>query len=165
MFGLSTVKLIAYGIAAAALIGLLILVNSWRIDSNKLESAQQKLKQVRADYAERDRLRTEQDKISTDKARDYETQLADARKTNTELAGRRPAVRLCRSAPSVPAVPKPSAEPATAPREGLHSETGPSANQGPDISRDLYRLALEADECSVRLTTLQGWLVEQLAVQ
>lgn len=158
MFGLSTVKLVAYGIAAAALIGLLWMVNSWRIDSNKLESAQQELEQVRADYTERDRLRTEQDRISTDKARDYETQLADARKTNAELAGRRPAVRLCRSAPSVPSVSAAPSEPATTPSEGLQQAAGP------DISGPLYSLALEADECSVRLTSLQSWLTEQLAV-
>lgn len=153
-----TPRLWLYAIAAAVLIGLLWMVNSWRIDSNKLESAQQELKQVRADYAERDRLRTEQDKISTDKARDYETQLADAHKTNAELAGRHPPVRVCRNAPSVSSLTTATTESVTATSEGLQQAAGP------DISGPLYALALEADECSVRLSNLQGWISEQLLV-
>lgn len=43
MFGLSTIKLVAYGIAAVALIGAVFLINSWRLDSNKLKSTQDQL--------------------------------------------------------------------------------------------------------------------------
>lgn len=153
-----TPRSIAYAIAIAALLGLLWLVNSWRIDSNKLEAAETELTQLKANYAEETRLRTEQDRISTEKATSYETQLADAHKTNAELAGKREPIRVCHNAPSMPRVATAAAEPATATGQGLQQEAGP------DIGPALYGLALEADECSVRLSNLQDWIKEQLLV-
>ena len=158
MFGLSPLRLALYGVALASLLGAVWVVNGWRQDSNKLDAAEAELAQVIADVAERERLRTKQDGISTRKANDYETQLADARKTNAELAGRHQPVRVCRNPPSVPRVATAATEPVTTPSEGLQPEAGP------DIAPDIYVLALEADECSVRLSNLQGWITEQLLV-
>lgn len=156
-----TLRLYLYAFAAIVLAGFVWVVNSWQIDSNKLEAAQTELKQVKSNYAEEKRLRTEQDRISNEKAATYETQLANVRKTNAELAGKQLPIRVCRSATSVPRFPAAASEPATTPSEGLQPAPEPSADIGPD----LYRLALEADECSTRLTALQGWITEQFKVK
>lgn len=154
-----------YKLAGAAIVlGLawwgLSTVNGWRNDSHKLEAAETALKDERADREAERLLRAKQDKITEQSARTYETKLAEAHSLNAELSGR--PVRLC-PRPSMPTVSKPATVAASAPSEGLHEAPGPSFDQGPDIGSDLYRLALEADECSVRLTELQGWITAQLA--
>lgn len=153
---------LAGAVIALGLIGWgLATVSGWRNDSHKLDAAETALKDERA-VREAERLfREQQDQLTADIARDYETELANARRTNAELSSR--PVRLCHR-PSVPPVPKPTTVTPSAPSEGLHEAPGPSVDQGPDIGGDLYRLALEADECSIRLTQLQGWIVGQLAI-
>lgn len=147
-------RLIAYGVAVAALIGAVMwAVHSLREQGRdevraelepRIEAAEAALAHERADR-----------KRAEDASNAYQREIADLRIAPVDV----PVVRLCRHTITVPAAGN-SARRSDATAAGPGSDAGaPPADPapGPDIGPDLMRLALRCDEISAQLRALQSW--------
>lgn len=173
--------LILWGVLAACIVGLGIVVNHWRLDSGRLkvERTERKVEQEAfaarvSDLEERVAIEIENTRKANEVSNHYQAR-------NTELEAARadtPArtVRLCHGAASA-AVPA-TASGATAGghhaarSEGLPDSPGqhprngrggvgdydPWSEDGPDIGPVLYALADEADRCASQRDALMEWI-------
>lgn len=127
------------GIAVVAIIigWVGLTVNGWRQDSTKLVAVRQELSDVKAAQAA-------SHKASEDLQGELQTLRDAARKPS-------PVVRMCKPAKPVPE--------AGTERDGAAPGTGELPQEaGPDIGKDLYDLADDADELAARLRACQALL-------
>lgn len=150
-------RLIAYAVAAVAVLWMLALIRHWHEDSTvALPEARRTLAAEVAcaagsKCAERvAALKERQQAVSEQVIRGYQDEIE-------ALRARPIPVRTVRLCPDARAARVPGAEPAR-----TADAAGPAAGivsgaAGPDIGPDLYQLARDADEVAARLRALQQW--------
>ncbi len=154
MLSLETPKLIGYGVALAAVLVLVFIVNGWRRDSAELPLVEadraeltEALERSHANYLEVQEL-----------SHDYQQELVDLE--NAYSLQPLPAVRLCRTLPA-------KAGPVSAP-ESRHPEAAPAAGQlpeaaagnpaeGADIGPELDAEAQRADAIVAQARALEAY--------
>lgn len=147
-----TARLWLYLAAAAAIGGLLWIVDGWRRDSNKLESAEARTAQIERDakatIAEMERRYAESQQASEG----YQNELQTIRNRPISVSP----VRLCKQSSVPKAGPAPSGSGSTIPRaEPLPEPVGSDPEPGPDIGPSLRELAKRCDEVSAQGRAIQ----------
>jgi len=138
-------RLLGYGLAAASVLWLLLVVKGWHDDA-------QKLPQVTQDFAVYRTAIEAGVKVRKEVSDGYEGELS-ALRASRDAAGPARVVRLCQPPTDVPAAPRGS---------GVDSGASPGAGPlpqvaGPDIGPKLYASADEADEVSAKLRACQSY--------
>lgn len=149
-------KLAGIGLAAAALLGIGLVVKNWKDEAARVPVLEQQIAQANTTIETERRLKTEADAAS----KGYQDELENLRAARAAAPVR--VVRLCVN-PTVPAdsggaAAQPGPDGATAPGGELSEGTGSNTGQGPDIGTDLAALADRADQLSAQIRGLQDYV-------
>jgi FtsZ-binding cell division protein ZapB len=146
MLGLSTIKLVIIGVAAALLIGLGIKAYHDIKESGRQEVRDEVAKEHAAEKARTDKLKEESDYAWQEKLAALQTRI------DSTLVAPGPAIRLCKPAPQVRL-----SDPASVPNETA-AEPGPAMQAGDDLRRPLILYGGDCEKTRGQLAELQVWL-------
>jgi hypothetical protein len=139
------IRLLGYGVAAASLIWLFLVVKSWHDDA-------QQLPQVQKDFAVYKTAIETGATVRKEVSDGYEGEISKL-KADRDAAGPARVVRLCSPSPVVPSAPRgTSGDPDATPGAGALPQVA-----GPDVGQRLYADADEADEMSAKLRACQAY--------
>ena len=149
-------KLAGVGLAAAAMLGLGLIVKNWHDEAARVPVLEAEIAQAKVTVETERRLKTEADAAS----RGYQDELEKLRAARAAAPVR--TVRLCIN-PAVPAhgegaAAQPGSDGAAAPGGEFSEGTGSNTGQGPDIGPDLAALADRADQLSAQVRGLQDYI-------
>lgn len=157
----SKVDLVAWGLIAAGVLALGLVVKGWRDDSLELPRVRDQAKQLKDNYAALEKRQAE-NATKTEKHGHEFDQAQDALNAGR---GHAPDVRVCLDH-SVPASrvasrgsAKPgdeaSADPGVVPQA---AQRDPEERAGPNIGPELYALIDKADDVALVAQSCQGWI-------
>lgn len=147
-------RLVGWALAILAVVALGLTVNHWRVRAHETDAAE-----ARADAAEANARATLAKMLANEKAAQAASQ--EFQREIDSLSHRPPpVVRVCRTAPAVPARGQPARRPdAASEAPGLvQGGTGPDTGISRDIGPDLAALMDDADRCSAQLRGLEAWI-------
>ena len=160
--------------AAAVIVGLvtfgLLTINGWRVDSNKLEAAEQALKaEIACDegtHCSQERLKAREQalteaertlraeqKLNQERENDYQKRLAEVDRNYRDAADRLSRIRVCKPA-RVPAAP------AAAPVAGEPQSAGPIDPGDGESVAGLGPILRDCEADAAQLTEVQLWYAE-----
>ena len=160
MLGLNWLKIALYGGSALLVIGMLWTINSWRVDSNHLETVTAERDKVVSDHNAYIATRAAQDSITAKVSTDYENAITDLVGQLEHARGTVPSISVHHCASQNTVTTTASRPDATA-QDGSdrpHDEVVTVSTDEP------LNIASEAATCGKRLNSLQDWIRQQAAL-
>lgn len=152
----SKLDLVLYGLLALAAAGLLVTINSWRLDSARLKVVARELTDEKKGRARDLEQYTRNQEKTQEHGRDYDNKIDQQHADRADTPAR--VVRLC-GEPKLPTTAR-NATIADHAKGGAELPQAPRRDpeEGPDIGPELYGEADRADDIAIELNACIDWV-------